>query len=198
LPGRATTRSTAAWCAATLVSFTALAWWHGGQATFLLSGVVAGVLTISLQLWHTRKSRSGGVRFRLPGPVRQARLLLLLTLFGILFRAGSLTTAWHMLDAMFRPWLAVANGTGVVTHAQLAVVATTSAIALAMPNSVQIFNLADHPLAPPADSIALRGWRAHLRWGSSPPWALMAAAMLVLGLVLAGSGGASAPIYARF
>ena len=208
VPGSATSRAVKASAAATLLSLTLFGWWHGARPSYVLCGFAGGLIAVAYQLaelrWPSRGAR---------GPARRlfarVTVLLGLVLICVLFRSGSLATAAALYRGLvgfgsgapgepLLPQLGAIGGHDGILHAAsaasgagLIVAALATVLAFAAPNTVQIFDLYDHPGAPQRPA-AKTGWRM-----DAVPAALtglLIAAALMQGL----NGDLSTTIYARF
>ncbi|HEX2762309.1 MAG TPA: MBOAT family O-acyltransferase [Allosphingosinicella sp.] len=209
--GTAAVRTMKATATATLVSLTLVGWWHGAKATFVLSGLLAGLGSVALQLAAFRQAstkRRGGART--PSSVSRVLLMLAVIGFGILFRSQDLRAAGEMLlglaglsgaagSTALLPALGQLAGESAfhlatpVPGGGLLVMAAATAIAFGAPNTVQIFRLYDHPGAPQPEGGARTG--AHL---PHVRWALAAGLFVALALMQAVNGDLQGTIYARF
>lgn len=199
--GGTAARSLRSWAAATIVSLTAIGWWHGAEGTFVLSGFLIAIVAVGYQLWSLALPRRGGRSD--PGRRLGGRALVLtgLIVFGIFFRADTLDTVGVLLRSMFLPWTAPQLSFAAameVSPPALAGVAAGSAIALFMPNTMQIFGLFGHPGAPAVRSGPLPRWPARFVWNIRPAWAGALSLLFAAALLFAGSRGTAPVIYAQF
>jgi len=206
--GSATTRAVKASAAATLLSLSLFGWWHGARPTYVLCGLLGGLIAIAYQLAELHWPSTGA-----RGPARRlfarVTVILGLVLIGVLFRSGTLSTAAAVYGGLaglgggapggpLLPQLAAISGLDGILHvasaasgAGLLIAALGTVLAFAAPNTVQIFDLYSHPGAPQ-------------RPAASPVWRLDAARAALTGLLIAAAlmqglnGDLSATIYARF
>lgn len=214
--GTASVRTMKATAVATFVSLSLVGWWHGAKPTFVVSGLVAGLISAGLQIAAFRRAAEGGARNTSRGGNGvPARFLLILAIlaFGILFRSADLNTAGTMLlglaglsgaagatdllpslTAITRPE-SLFHLASPVRGGGLLMTATATAIAFFAPNTVQIFDLYDHPGAPQrpaAGATRTPGRTPALRWG------LAAGVLFSLSLMQVVNGDLRGTIYARF
>lgn len=214
--GTGAARTMKATAAATLVSLALVGWWHGAKPTFVLSGLLVGLVSVVLQLHAFRRYARGGPRGpAVRGGAYASRILLVLGIlvFGILFRSADLAAAGTMMlglaglsgdpgSAALLPDIASIAHPDSLLHLAapvpaggLLVTAIGTAIAFLAPNSVQIFALYDHPGAPqrPGQTLPSR-----CRTAPGLRWALAGGLFLSLSLMLVVNGGHRSTIYARF
>jgi D-alanyl-lipoteichoic acid acyltransferase DltB (MBOAT superfamily) len=214
--GTGATRTMKATAVATLVSLALVGWWHGAKPTFVLSGLLVGLVSVVLQLYAFRRYARGGPRgLARRGGAYASRVLLVLGIlaFGILFRSADLAVAGTMLlglaglsgdpgSAALLPDLASIAHPDSLLHLEapvpavgLLMTALGTAIAFLAPSSVQIFALHDHPGAPrrpgqpPASGYKL---------APALRWAFAGGLFLSLSLMQVVNGGQKSTIYARF
>lgn len=217
-PGNAVRRTILASAAATLLSLSLIGWWHGARPTYVLSGFLTGVVAVLFQLAAVSRNGPAPLPNRRRKALGRAVVLLGLTLFAILFRANSLDTAWsvwagligraaadHHAGAALLPNLLAASSLESMLHLSapasaigLLVAAGATLIALAAPNSVQIFDLYDHPGAPARPSGTGTPPAAVWQWRRSPGWSTATALVAAMALAQASNGALSTTIYARF
>ncbi|MEA3017412.1 MAG: alginate O-acetyltransferase complex protein AlgI [Sphingomonadales bacterium] len=209
--GNATSRAVKASAAATLLSLSLFGWWHGARPTYILCGFVGGLIAVAYQLAELRWPSRGG-----RGPARRllarVTVLLGLVLICVLFRSGTLATAGAVYRGLaglgggvpgenLLPQLGAISGLDGILHAPAAVsgaglliAAIATVLAFAAPNTIQIFDLYDHPGAPqrPAGRATRIGWRMDALRAAVA--GLLIAAALMQGL----NGDLSTTIYARF
>ena len=145
--------------------------WHGAGWNFLVFGLYHGALLVLTSLWISyQDSKEDG--FRLPA-ILQIAFTFYLTLLGhILFRAGSLDTAWQVLRGMHAP--AVASDTQ-----------STAWVLLAL---VVVAIVGSHAL----DYLATRTKAA------SRPWVLWPSVVFATALSIVLSPGSRSFIYFQF
>lgn len=214
--GSGAARTMKATAVATLVSLALVGWWHGAKPTFVLSGLLVGLVSVALQLHAFRRYAGNGPR---PSAIRgsayasRAFLVLGILVFGILFRSADLAVAGTMLlglaglsgaagSAMLLPDPAsiahpesLLHLTAPVPAVGLLVTAIGTAIAFRAPNSVQIFGLHDHPGAPQRPD---RREPSPNKTAPALRWAVAGGLFVALSLMLVVNGGHRSTIYARF
>ncbi|MCB2226162.1 MAG: MBOAT family protein [Desulfarculaceae bacterium] len=104
--------------------------WHGANWTFALWGVLHALALIISRLW-----KLGG--YRLPRPLGWLVTFLFVNFAWVLFRAESITKAWHMFLAMLGQSAAPAWSHAVVNLHTLAYLVIFAFVCLALPNSMQ-------------------------------------------------------------
>ncbi|HEY0044456.1 MAG TPA: MBOAT family O-acyltransferase [Allosphingosinicella sp.] len=210
--GSARSRTMIATAAATLISLSLVGWWHGARPTYVLSGFLTGLVAVGFQLAAFRRTGPARAPGRARLAVGHAGVILVLMLFLVLFRADSLETAGAIYRSLLglggeasvgRPLLpafSMAGGFEAMFHIPsqasptgLMIAAAATLIAFAAPNSVQIFDLYDHPGAP-----GRPGRRTRLQWRRSLIWAGVTALLLALCLGQSTNGALGTTIYARF
>ena len=212
--GSGAERTIKATAIATFVSLSLVGWWHGAKATFVFSGMAAGLASVILQLVAFRRATSGPSRPRRGSRKGWGRVMLIaaVLVFGVLFRAADLSTAAAILGGMaglsgdpagtaLLPPLGSLGGLDAVFHLSspvpggaLLVCLIATGIAFLGPNTVEIFNLYDHPGAPqraPANRLAVT---PVLR----VQWALACGLLLAISLMRVIDGDLQGTIYARF
>ncbi len=85
--------------AATMAVFTLSGLWHGANWTFLLWGVLHGLLLTAENLLKPREPRSAAERW-----LRRTITFVLVCIVWIFFRADSVSAAASMLTALVSPW----------------------------------------------------------------------------------------------
>lgn len=193
-PGSSRQRRLIAWAGSTILSMGLLAAWHGPQLMLLLGGMAGGVLLVLSQLPSLRR-RTGppakeGARSRLMPHVHHASTLVALSVLGLINRADGFGSLRAILEASvdpsnfsfprrFQTWLPPSLGShlsfdGFLPHIpasgswSLLVVGTASAIALAAPNTMQIFGILPSNIP------------ARLRWHLDRRWAIAIGLLIVV------------------
>jgi len=177
-----------AWAGATIVSFVTIGAWHSVSPTFLLAGVLIAFATVGFQLATLVRRRWAVASDARIGShvIGRLGLLIGLTVFSVFFRSDRLATVRVIVRGMagVGPWIqssVVLSGTGAVT------LLLASAIALAAPNTGQIFDLPGALPAPP-----------RVRWRPSGTWSAAVALLAAVVITLLRRGAASQFIYRQF
>jgi D-alanyl-lipoteichoic acid acyltransferase DltB (MBOAT superfamily) len=149
-----------------LINFEIIALWHGARLTFCVFGLIHGVWYVAETA--TRSSRSFQIWCKETSPTMRGLLgralfICLMPLTFALFRSATLPEYLHLLRSLF------GFGTGVVNLKQMLEVFMALAIALLLPNSLQllehyrpgIFTYASKRLT--LDRLRLH-WRPDLSW----------------------------------
>lgn len=210
-PGSSRQRRLIAWAASTILSMGLLAAWHGPQLMLLLGGMAGGVLLVLSQLPSLRRRPTTPVvddaRSRLMPHVHHAFMLVVLSVFGLINRADSFSSLRAILAASIdpsnlsfphrlQPWLPPAIGShlafdGFLPHIpysgswSLIIVGTSSAIALAAPNTMQMFGVLPSNIS------------THLRWRVNQRWAV-AIGLLIVAITAFQAEDIERFLYAQF
>ena len=208
LPIRPTARRYAiAWALATLGAYLAVAAWHTLAPFVLLEGLAVAALIVVLQFARQRTGRAGAPGSPALRRIRTAagHVLLLAgaSLTALFLRPGDQGQLHHILPALFDLRALAAFAGDLIAHPgavqlypdarlpgpwTISMLAAASAIALACPNTMEMFGIAG---APPLDGP--------LRWRPTALWGWLTILLLLLAVM-----GMTRPvqpyafIYARF
>lgn len=146
--------------------------WHGAGWTFVIWGVLHGVLLSINHLWREQCSKFSELKTMMPSWLGQILTLLSVLVLWVFFRASSVDSAMKILSAMISPDF----GTSLITVSwKYAVILIAGFISLAMPSTQQLFSryfTAIRPEGLPDFTSA-----SALTWRISIPW-LFATAVL--------------------
>lgn len=218
MPIRSTARRYGmAWALATVAAYLAVAAWHTLAPVPLIQGLVVALLLIGLQFVRQTSRVSSAAPSRVEVVARrvagQALLLAGISVFALFLRVGSTDQLSGLLAALVDVRGALATGGDVMAHlaglaglaptapsprllpgaeiggqASLALIAAATAVALAAPNTMQIFGI------PGARRPATRFlWRPTAAWG----WATGGLLFMAL-LGVTHSAPVQGFVYARF
>jgi len=205
----------AGWAVATIVTLTLIGVWHGARPTFIVYGVATGVVAVATQVLATVKGLRGTALMRW---IARVTLFATLLFTSACFRAGSLSSVFALLRAMFDPWnLSVSEqvrdilrpmvgawvqGQGFFPAVPLtllevvSILAVTSIIALTFPNTVDVFGLAGEDPTTQARSNpkAYRG----LTWTPNRFWAISTGLLFAAAIMVLTGSPLTTNIYGRF
>jgi alginate O-acetyltransferase complex protein AlgI len=176
--------------------------WHGASWTFVLWGGLHGLYLVINQVWGTITRRSSMLT-RLAGTTSYAIFCLLLTQVAVVvgwvfFRADRIAAGERILAAMFGAGPAPpANYATIVRATDLWLIAFGYFICMALPNVNTMFehwNIGIDTYNTP------RAWSIlELKWAPQPGWAVVAAMLLLVGLIISAVVGAGSPfLYYQF
>ena len=176
--------------------------WHGAGWTFVIWGGLHGLYLVINQSWGAVTRRSSTLS-RLAGTTFYAVFCLLLTQVAVVvawvfFRAERIAAARRLLAAMFGGAPAMpANYTAIVSATDFWLIAFGYLICMALPNVNTMFehwNIGLDTYKTP------RGWSIlELKWAPGPGWAVAAAMLLLIGLIISAVVGEGSPfLYYQF
>ncbi|MGA2045048.1 MAG: MBOAT family protein [Roseiarcus sp.] len=175
--------------------------WHGAGWTFVIWGGLHGVYLVVNHRWTAVVRRAPGLA-RFAGTIPYALLALALTQIAVVvawvfFRADGIVAARHVLVAMAGGRGKSPPGPALVDITQLGFVAVGYLICLCLPNVNSMFAQWHVGLVtydnPPAWSLP------NFKWRLRPAWAVAAAFILVIGVVVSAVVGEGSPfLYFQF
>jgi alginate O-acetyltransferase complex protein AlgI len=176
--------------------------WHGAGWTYIIWGGLHGLFLIVNHVWTNVTQRVPAL-VRLTGTFGYAAFALLLTqlcvvVAWVFFRADNLRAAQRVLGGMIgRGKLPPEDAAAIVMPSHLGLIALGYAICIAMPNVNTMFD---------AQNIGLTTYKTReawslldIKWSPRPEWAVAAAFILFVGIVVSVIVGEASPfLYFQF
>lgn len=157
-------------------------WWHGAWWTFIIFGVIHGVMLIANHLFREvrGKTRSEEYEGVIPTIVCTVFTFALVCLTLVLFRAETVAGAWQIWESMFgvHGW-SMASSIG--RNWPLLYFAIGLFIVWFLPNTNQFMNILG-PGEDWSDEVQF-GLTRYLRWSPTPFWATVTAVMFVVAII---------------